>query len=111
FSTMEITFFFNFPILLLGTICSYSFFSATSSQSRSLCYGLLLFSSTSIFTLLHYNVEPPSSYSLFVNFTIAGEGFAAAALAASVLWFLWTEVSLNRKKRFWMPNESHPSAL
>ena len=47
-------------------------------------------------TLGHYNYEPPSSYTLLTNFTIAGEGIVALLLAIIVIRLLY----LNHERYF-----------
>jgi len=87
FETMEITFFINFPILISGSISIGRLFDFQKSKliiRRSPCYGMFAFIAGSLMTVMHYRVEPPSSYKLEVNGTIAGEGVLALVLAGIV---------------------------
>jgi len=109
---MEITFFFNIPVTFLGAWCTlrtltaYSFEEevpiisvvrtndsskeggAVPSNDKLLLHSLLtqmlVYTSMSLLTLMHYMVESPLSYSAVVNFTIAGEGLAALYLAVLI---------------------------
>ncbi|CAO3641646.1 unnamed protein product [Cunninghamella echinulata] len=64
-STMEITFFFNFPLTLCGYV-DYTY--------------LVMYICSSLMTLMHYRIESPSFYSSSVNFSIAGEGVSILLL-------------------------------
>ncbi|KAL9545786.1 hypothetical protein MBANPS3_006987 [Mucor bainieri] len=66
-STMEITFYFNFPLTLCGVLFMRSLF-----KKAYICSSLM--------TLMHYRIESPSMYSASVNFSIAGEGVSILLL-------------------------------
>lgn len=88
FETMEITTIINFPIMVLGAMGIGGIFKFRKGQliiSKSGCYFLIGFIVGSLLTVLHYRIEPPSSYSIEVNFTIAGEGVVAILLLILVL--------------------------
>lgn len=53
---------------------------------RSACYKMFGFIFCSMFTLLHYRIEPPTSYRWEVNLTIASEGFIAMLMAATTFY-------------------------
>lgn len=85
-ATMEITFYINWPTTIGGTICIIKMFSFRLPNQilirKGCCYGMFFYISISLLTLMHYRIAPPSSYSLFVNFTICGEGVMAVLLFA-----------------------------
>ena len=92
-STMEITFFFNWPATIGGALAvgalfstvPSEFFAATLQRQKRLCWGIVAYSATALLTLMHYSIEPPTSYSWEVNVTIAGEGVAGGILALAAL--------------------------
>jgi len=107
-STMEIPFFLNIPITFYGAISMIQFLSGyfldgdsllhvyldnpmetttNSMKLRQIRDKMILYSSMSILTLMHYVVEPPQSYTLPVNFTIAGEGISALILVIAITRF------------------------
>jgi hypothetical protein len=104
-STMEITFFFNLPMTVLGALCVVPLLEHVASASAPRHTGeeeeerrgrgqwlgsaMLFYTSLSLLTLMHYTVEPPQSYAPEVNFTIAGEGVAMLGLALVVVVSLW----------------------
>ena len=61
----------------------------------------------SLLTLGHYNYEPPSSYTLLTNFTIAGEGISALLLAIIVIRLLY----LNHERYFKSSNHDLENLL
>lgn len=69
-STMEITFYFNFPL----TICGILFMKTLFKKGYVDYTYLLMYICSSLMTLMHYRIESPSFYSFSVNFSIAGEG-------------------------------------
>ncbi|ELR15255.1 uncharacterized protein ACA1_219810 [Acanthamoeba castellanii str. Neff] len=102
-STMEITFFANWPMVISGAVLIGPLLKSlyrrlhgvdgdggraskvsSVARRRRLCWGVVAYASTSIMTLMHYVVEPPVSYAPVVNFTIAGEGVAALVLGLVV---------------------------
>lgn len=103
-STMEVTFFFNIPVTIFGAVSAsklvrilktsddlhYRVVLGASQTHRTnpaacaILRRLQIYTSMSALTLMHYMAEPPQSYSLFVNFTIAGEGLAALVLAGVI---------------------------
>ncbi|KAH7693919.1 hypothetical protein AAVH_39041 [Aphelenchoides avenae] len=86
-STMEITFFANFPITYVGVRALRRIFDFTSKGltiDRRSCIYMLFNVLGSLLTLGHYRSEPPCSYLPEVNFTIAGEGVLALCLGATV---------------------------
>jgi hypothetical protein len=94
-STMEITFFANWPIVISGAVLIGPLLKSlhrraskvsSVARRRRLCWGVVAYASTSIMTLMHYVVEPPVSYAPVVNFTIAGEGVAALVLGLVVVF-------------------------
>ncbi|CAO3640318.1 unnamed protein product [Mucor fragilis] len=75
-STMEITFYFNFPLTLCGVLFMKSLF-----KKGYIDYTYLIaYICSSLMTLMHYRIESPSMYSASVNFSIAGEGVAILLL-------------------------------
>lgn len=72
FSTMEITFFFNFPV----TICGIIFMKKLFKNGYVDYSYLTTYICSSLMTLMHYRIESPTLYSQLVNFSIAGEGFS-----------------------------------
>lgn len=88
-STMEITFFINFPITIAGSLSIASLFCYEKGKliiRKVSCYYMIVFIVGSLLTVLHYRTEPPSTYSAVVNFTIAGEGVVAMTLAAIIAY-------------------------
>jgi hypothetical protein len=61
----------------------------------------------SLLTLGHYRIEPPHSYSVWVNFTIAGEGVTALMLTFVVIRIVF----LGRKKYFVDPTNDMTDLL
>lgn len=96
---MEITFYINWPTTIGGAICIIKMFSFRLQNqiliSKGCCYGMFLYILISLMTLMHYRIAPPSSYSLFVNFTICGEGVMAVLLIAVTIVCLRTKKSSN----------------
>uniref|UniRef100_A0A914CSG7 Uncharacterized protein n=1 Tax=Acrobeloides nanus TaxID=290746 RepID=A0A914CSG7_9BILA len=81
---MEITFFANFPISIIGMIAMKNMFDIDRiglKINRSACNKMFGFIFGSLLTLGHYRTEPPSTYRWEVNLTIAGEGFITILLA------------------------------
>lgn len=69
-STMELTFYFNFPLTLCGVLFMKNLF-----EKGFLDYTYLIaYICSSLMTLMHYRIESPSLYTSGVNFSIAGEG-------------------------------------
>jgi hypothetical protein len=88
-STMEITFFINFPITIAGSLSIARLFWYEKGKliiRKASCYYMIVFIVGSLLTVLHYRTEPPSTYSAVVNFTIAGEGVVAMTLAAIIAY-------------------------
>lgn len=71
-STMEITFYFNFPL----TICGILFMKNLFKKGYVDYTYLTSYICSSLMTLMHYRIEKPSFYTLSVNFSIAGEGLS-----------------------------------
>ncbi|KAI7896802.1 uncharacterized protein EV154DRAFT_547059 [Mucor mucedo] len=69
-STMEITFFFNFPV----TICGIAFMKKLFNNGYVDFSYLTAYICSSLMTLMHYRIESPTLYAPLVNFSIAGEG-------------------------------------
>lgn len=69
-STMEITFYFNFPL----TICGVLFMKNLLKKGYIDYTYLIAYICSSLMTLMHYRIERPSLYTFGVNFSIAGEG-------------------------------------
>lgn len=65
-------------------------------QIRKYCRLMLVYVIGSLLTLMHYRIEPPASYSAWVNFTIAGEGVSALILTIVIIRVLY----LNQKQMF-----------
>jgi hypothetical protein len=61
----------------------------------------------SLLTLGHYRQEPPHSYSVWINFTIAGEGVTALMLTFVVIRISY----LNHKKYFVDPTNDMTDLL
>lgn len=72
FTTMEITFFFNFPV----TICGIIFMKKLFNNGYADFSYLTAYICSSLMTLMHYRIESPTLYSTLVNFSIAGEGIS-----------------------------------
>ncbi|KAI7906388.1 uncharacterized protein BX663DRAFT_483137 [Cokeromyces recurvatus] len=70
FSTMEITFFFNFPV----TICGIVFMKKLFNNGYVDFSYLTAYICSSLMTLMHYRIESPTLYTPLVNFSITGEG-------------------------------------
>ncbi|ORZ04478.1 hypothetical protein BCR42DRAFT_429158 [Absidia repens] len=69
-STMEITFYFNFPL----TLCGILFMKHLFQKGYVEYTYLVAYICSSLMTLMHYRIESPSLYTFGVNFSIAGEG-------------------------------------
>lgn len=69
-STMELTFYFNFPL----TVCGILFMKNLFKKGYIDYTYLIAYICSSLMTLMHYRIESPSLYTLGVNFSIAGEG-------------------------------------
>jgi len=99
-STMEITFFLNFPIILMGFYGSTRLLTSISKSHYELinrkCSQLLLFALFTILPVLHYRIEPPRSYSFAINITIIGGLFMAFFLTLIIVLILY----LNHKRYF-----------
>jgi hypothetical protein len=72
FSTMEITFFFNFPV----TICGIIFMKKLLKHGYVDYTYLTTYICSSLMTIMHYRIESPIYYTPLVNFSIAGEGIS-----------------------------------
>lgn len=69
-STMEVTFYFNFPVIICGVLFMKNLF-----KKGYIDYSYLVaYICSSLMTLMHYRIERPSLYTFGVNFSIAGEG-------------------------------------
>ncbi|EPB92186.1 hypothetical protein HMPREF1544_01011 [Mucor circinelloides 1006PhL] len=75
-STMEVTFYFNFPL----TICGVLFMKNLFKKGFIDYTYLIAYICSSLMTLMHYRIESPSMYSPSVNFSIAGEGVSIMLL-------------------------------
>lgn len=93
-STMEITFYVNLVYVPLVTIYGSRLFDALvtgdAQETRHACIGVSGSVFISFMTLLHYRIEPPTSFTAMRNFTILGEGFLAAVLVG-VLVKVWRQ--------------------
>uniref|UniRef100_A0AC35FR35 Uncharacterized protein n=1 Tax=Panagrolaimus sp. PS1159 TaxID=55785 RepID=A0AC35FR35_9BILA len=90
-STMELTFYANFPISYIGTRGIQELFDFDKNGlivKKTAGYKLFGFIAGSLLTVMHYRIEPPTSYSLAVNFTIAGEGIITIILTAAIIYCL-----------------------
>lgn len=75
-STMEITFYFNFPL----TLCGVLFMKHLFKKGYIDYTYLIAYICSSLMSLMHYRIESPSRYSASVNFSIAGEGVSILLL-------------------------------
>ncbi|KAI8867135.1 hypothetical protein GQ42DRAFT_165003 [Ramicandelaber brevisporus] len=86
FSTMELTFYFNFPL----TICGLVLMKALC-RNNYLAYGYLTFYIYgSLMTLMHYRIESPWYYSTVANASISGE-------TLSVFLFTWSAFAFKQR--------------
>jgi len=95
-STMELTFYFNWPLTFLGawSVSGLLFFLRDREKldAEKYCIGLFIYIIGAFLTVMHYSVAPPRSYTGVVNFTIAGEGIVAlifSGLAGLILCILF----------------------
>eukprot|EP01118_Nematostelium_gracile_P006435 TRINITY_DN2074_c0_g1_i1.p1 TRINITY_DN2074_c0_g1~~TRINITY_DN2074_c0_g1_i1.p1 ORF type:complete len:236 (-),score=29.63 TRINITY_DN2074_c0_g1_i1:13-720(-) len=94
-STMEITYFVNWPTMIGGSITVMELIQILHKHhnnspqytraGKKLCFFMMLYILQGTFTVMHYAVEPPSSYQPEVNFTIAGEGVVVIFLTIAIV--------------------------
>lgn len=85
-STMEITFYFNFPL----TICGILFMKNLFKKGYVDYTYLTVYICSSLMTLMHYRIETPYLYTTSVNFSISGEG-------VSILIFICSTFMIRQK--------------
>jgi len=107
FSSMELTFSFNFPVFIVYLIGAHKMLLATYSKNtinmNSNLYNidfitgrvyLFIYILLSLVTFGHYLTELPTNFGLIPNFTIAGESIAAISLGF-LLWKFDSQLTSN----------------